>query len=120
MTFGEDAVKQQDQAAEKLREARALIEQGWTQGEYARGKSGRKAHPVGRYARCFCAVGALGAANRHWPHAGMVGLKYLNVAIGRMSVGESLVFDWNDVEWRTQAQVLAAFDRAIELAEQSA
>lgn len=103
--------------ADKLRKARALIERGWTQGEYARGKSGRQADPIGRHARCFCAVGALGAANRHWPHGGMIGLKELNSAVGFPSEGESQILDWNDAEWRTQAEVLAAFDRAISLAD---
>jgi hypothetical protein len=50
----------------------------------------------------------------------MTGLRELNSAIGRPSFGESQVLYWNDAAWRTQAEVLAAFDRAIELAEQSA
>src|SRR5690349_9487987 len=96
--------------ADKLREARALIAKGWTQGEYARGKSGRRADPTRRYAVCFCAVGAIGAANKHWPYACMDGLQELNAAIGSHGAGESRILDWNDVEWRTQAEVLAAFD----------
>jgi hypothetical protein len=106
--------------ADKLDEARALIEKGWCQGEYARGKSGRKADPTGRYAACFCAVGALGAANRQWPWGGMLGLSELNAAIGSFRQGEVPILDWNDIEWRTQAEVIEAFRKAAELARAEA
>lgn len=96
--------------ADKLREARALIERGWTQEYYARGKSGKGVDALGRHAVCFCATGALRRVNRiEWDNCEERGL--LRKAVGRN------IIDWNDHPKRTQAEVLAAFDKAIELAE---
>jgi hypothetical protein len=44
--------------------------------------------------------------------------KVLQSAVGTSYAGG--VANWNDAPERTQAEVLAAFDRAIELAEQEA
>jgi hypothetical protein len=101
--------------ATKLREARALIERGWTQEAFARGKSGRVVVPNGRAAVCFCAVGAIKRYD-HWCYDLVA--KPLATAIGVKGV--TGIYDWNDAPERTQADVLAAFDRAIELAEQEA
>jgi hypothetical protein len=103
----------------KLREARALIERGWTQGEYARDKTGRSVDFLRHDATCVCAAGAVGAANGHWPTSSLPGMRFLSLAVGGDG-DESDVLQWNDAPERTQADVLAAFDRAIELAEQEA
>jgi hypothetical protein len=87
----------------KLREARALIERGWTQGLFS--KDG-----------CYCAAGAILALGvdtynpltRQFAELSGVGTTALDVV------------RWNDNYLRTQTDVLAAFDRAIELAEQEA
>lgn len=104
--------------ADKLREARALIERGWCQKDYARGKSGRTVSPKGRAARCYCAMGAIGHANHSWPCALLPGVRELVCAVtGFADADEVTILNWNDAPERTQDEVLAAFDRAIELAE---
>lgn len=85
--------------AEVLREARALID---TPEKWTKGYRGER----------LCAVAAIAsAAPRDWLPA-----KYaLNRALGRE---ESVVlYRWNDDPATTHADVLAAFDRAIALAE---
>lgn len=98
--------------ADNLRRARALIESGWTQKEYARGKSGRGVNELGNAPVCFCALGAIRrVTRREWDNTEEA--KALRAAI----LGRDII-DWNDAPRRTQADVLAAFDKAIELAEQ--
>lgn len=85
-------------AADKLREARKLIKRGWCQNHYA--KNGK-----------CCIRGALdvvgGGGN------GTTLAKLMGEAIG-----DHQLCMWNDAAGRTKAEVLAAFDRAIALAEQ--
>jgi hypothetical protein len=103
--------------AEKLREARALIAKGWTQGEFARTKTGRKTPPKSPSATCFCASGAVIRATGA---AGVAeGLFSQEFRVLRQAVRGNVVI-WNDAPERTQAEVLQAFDRAIELAESQA
>jgi hypothetical protein len=98
--------------AGKLREARALIERGWCKEAYARGTSGRKVNSQGRSAVCFCAVGAINRVGKYgWDFSPERDL--LKRVVGYDPI------DWNDAPERTQAEVLAAFDKAIELAEAS-
>jgi hypothetical protein len=80
--------------ATKLREARKLIKRGWTQGEWHRNG-------------CVCSLSAL-----HKTRAPQVADETLRRVIGHRSI-----IAWNDAPGRTQAEVLAAFDKAIELAE---
>jgi hypothetical protein len=109
-----------NQVADKLREARALIERGWVQKDYARSKSGKVVDPANsRSATCWCAAGAIGRVNGRWPNSGLLGMEQLSRAIGGDG-HEADILTWNDAPERTQAEVLAAFDRAIELAEASA
>jgi hypothetical protein len=103
-------------AADKLRKARALIERGWTQGQYARGEQGSGIDFLKRKAVCFCAAGAIGAANKQWPNSQLPGMKYLSLAVGGDG-DEPDVLHWNDAPERSQAEVIAAFDKAIALAE---
>jgi hypothetical protein len=106
--------------ADKLREARALIERGWTQGEYARRKDGAPASILSRELFCYCAAGAVAAgAGYKYPSSIVPGMRELSLAVGGDG-DESDILNWNDAPERTQAEVLAAFDKAIELAEQSA
>lgn len=76
-----------------LTEARELVSKGWVQGEYERDG-------------CYCLVGAINEV-RGDSHG------YAE-AIGTMFklIGNSLS-DWNDMPERTQAEVVAAFDKAI-------
>jgi hypothetical protein len=99
--------------ADKLAEARKLIERGWTQGQYARGKSGKAVDEHGRHAVCFCALGALRrATGNYWDNGPETRL--LRSAIG----SKKDVIDWNDAKRRTQAQVIEAFKRAEQIARE--
>jgi hypothetical protein len=102
-------------AAEKLDEARVLIERGWTQGEYARGEKGSSVDYLKDKATCFCAAGAIGAVNKHWPTSSLPGMRYLSLAVGGDG-DEADVLNWNDAPERTQAEVVEAFRKAAELA----
>lgn len=102
--------------ADKLREARALIERGWTQGQYARDVHGEGTDFLKHEAVCFCAAGAIGAANEHWPNSGLPGMALLSLAVGGDGT-ETDILIWNDAKERSHAEVLAAFDQAIQLAE---
>jgi len=102
-----------------LSEAADLLEKpgAWTQGEYARGKSGR---PVKRrYAAvCFCALGAIDAAHGETDIGNEVDVEaarfVTSVAVPER-VGNLAL--WNDAPERTQAEVVDAFRRAAALAK---
>ncbi len=98
--------------ADKLDEARNLIERGWAQGEYALDASGRGLfafkddpfQPVKWSASgALRQVGAGGFANR---------------AVIRAAGGR--IVDWSDAPERTQAEVVEVFRKAAELARQGA
>jgi hypothetical protein len=94
----------------RLREARTLIERGWTQHAPARTAAGIPVWGGEKSAVCWCTVSALCQA-----HA--------SFTVFREAIGISFdtgIAEWNDAPERTQAEVLVAFDKAIELAEQSA
>lgn len=90
--------------ADKLREAKALIERGWTQGVSMRDAKGAVCLPP--EAVCWCAYGAMTATDAPIPAYDI---------LDEVMDGEMVTF--NDKRGRTQAEVLAAFDKAIELAE---
>lgn len=89
-----------------LRGGKALVEQKWIKGRYTDGQDG------------FCMLGAVEFSARtllgHPGHVGFVGepIRCLHQAIG--SMWPPL---WNDDPRREKSEVLAAFDRAIEIAE---
>ena len=91
--------------ADKLREARALIERGWTRGESCR--DGR-----------VCSLGALALVMRGDPNAALYGRDYRAISrIFEQIIGEDVTLcEWNDRQ-PSKKPVLAAFDKAIELAE---
>lgn len=84
--------------ADKLREARKLIERGWCQGEAQIGHQ-------------FCILGACGWAS------GDSDLYFDMREPLQKATGCEALSRWNDAPERTQAEVLAAFDKAIQLAE---
>lgn len=97
-----------------LRKARELIARpgGWTQGASARDARGGVVSIAKDTATCFCTLGSLGAA------AAVTGFLYWSARDAfrlaneeAMEVGIAL---WNDAPERTQADVVAAFDKAIE------
>jgi hypothetical protein len=95
--------------ADKLREARKLIERGWCRNIQAMDKLGRDVDPHDPEAVCWCVYGALGAVDAINDDNVLRPLK--------RAVGSPQLANWNDASERTQAEVLAAFDKAIELAE---
>lgn len=96
--------------ADTLRAARALIEQPerWTTTYLARNKQGRITGHASEDAVCWCAIGAIYKVTTDDPSP------YLDVL--RRITGNDLS-GFNDS--RTHAEVLDAFDRAIEIAEKS-
>lgn len=95
-------------ALEILTAARAKVAQGWTQRRYSTVIGGK---------RCFCAVGALIEVAPDYgaiEHRGAVDL--LTVAATGFAMNSAV--HWNDAPGRTRAEVLAAFDKAIDLAKE--
>lgn len=90
---------EQNETASILRRARALIDrpEKW-------GQLGLRLRPG------LCALGAI------WTEAGAEKFDQAYPYIGR-AVGHLDIARWNDHPSRTHAEVLVAFDRAIELAE---
>jgi hypothetical protein len=97
--------------ADKLREARALVERGWTQNVFARTADGNATYVENAEAVCFCTIGALYHVKAPFGRS----YSLLERAIGRGAVGS--IAGWNDRACRKQRDVLAAYDKAIELAE---
>ena len=89
---------------EALKAARERIADpsSWTQGSAARDHKGVERAPDDDDATCWCAWGACWIASKH-----NGALEELGEAMGTMSIGE-----FNDSH--THAEVLAAFDKAIE------
>lgn len=117
-------------AVEVLTEARELITppERWTRGWYARDAEGREVDATDPNAVCFCSIGALcRAEGRFEPGVSPVATEYLIEATG--SEDTFGILDFNDGKlpdpWSKprhaparHRKVLAAFDRAIELANQ--
>jgi hypothetical protein len=96
-----------------LQEARALVEQGWTQGPY---------HAVVDGMDCYCALGAIYTvvglpclSHRANAHRGAQGA--LDWAAKRVSHGKTAsAIVYNEQPGRTKEQVLHLFDVALEIA----
>ena len=108
-----------------LRAARDLIARGWTQEFLAVDDFGRPAGPAWSPDACaWCSTGAVLAVSRSWymrdyGHA-IVALH--DTIFDGEGVRENLCRDlevWNDDRDRTQAEVLAAFDKAIATIERA-
>jgi hypothetical protein len=97
---------------EVLIAARAKIEQGWCQGYKARSSEGLPINPQSRYATQWCMIGSLAAVcgDSTWTRY----RGFLANALGSPGVE---VADYNDDLCRTKEDVLAVFDKAIQLAE---
>jgi hypothetical protein len=105
--------------ATKLREARALIERGWVQTTYACATTGKQeAFATASMARSMkpWSAGALDDCQ----DATTEYEEMLARAIGYDPLFTARFMNGTTLPERTQADVLAAFDRAIELAEQEA
>ena len=94
--------------AEVLADARALVAEGWCQGEL------EVIDPDPAVPNRYCPIGAIlaaapgdGAAEPSWPGAAA------RAALRDANGIEGSLAEWNDAPGRTQAQVLEAFDRAV-------
>ena len=93
---------------EVLKAARAKIEQGWCQGSYARNAMNEKVLYRSVDACRWCAMGAI---------VSLGGVDWITAAdVIKQANAIEVIPKWNDAPNRTQAEVLAAFDKAIELA----
>ena len=95
-----------------------LLEQGWCQGAYARGKSGRQIDEHSKSAVCFCIQGGInkiardiGNDSRQDMRAALAytltrelqdGLPNLNAHVTHVYVSESELASWNDTPGRTK------------------
>lgn len=105
-----------------LRDAHKLLERGWCQGSMARDGSGTVVASHDKQACSWCASGALRTAASA---ATAIGDRFertdaLDKArwLLRRETGAVYISEWNDAPGRTQAEVLAAVDRAAALGEQ--
>src|ERR1700757_269153 len=98
--------------ADALREARSLIEKPgtWIQNHFARDVNGEYVDSDDELAVSWCAAGACLRAAHAYGRSILSLLSYLEPGCDLTT--------WNDHLERTHEEVLAAFDRAIELASQ--
>jgi hypothetical protein len=95
--------------SEVLKAAKAKLEQGFTQGEYARDALGCGTTAASSEAVCWCSLGAIDAvADMLSPE----GDRAVDALSGRM---DGWIPSFNDTH--TKEEVLAKFDEAIALAE---
>lgn len=98
---------------EHLKKMRDLLAKGWTQGALARNRSGRKVRVKSNKAASFCIMGAHYHVRRMT--SGKTMLDALFIAAVELNIPS--LTSWNDARNRTQSEVLALIDRAIEIAE---
>jgi hypothetical protein len=94
---------------EVLRKARGLIEKGWCQGVYAKDENGKPCDPNSAAAESFCVYGAL----RRWAQRYSDEYDAATDRLGEEPECQHGISLFNDHEDRTQAEVLALFDRTI-------
>lgn len=98
---------------EILTAARDLVARGWCQGTMARTRHGCPTAWTLPDAASFCSVGAVqAAAGASEGESVYEAFEFFADVIDRARIPK-----WNDAPGRTQAEVVAAFDRAIELAK---
>lgn len=90
-------------------------EGAWTQHVLARSALGFRVPPNSPTATCWCLRGALSSVSRPGPNRSQGELEIRAVLVLAKLLGGHLhVWHWNDAPGRTQAEVLALLDRAIE------
>lgn len=95
----------------QLQTARDVLAGGhWCKGAYALAEGGYSVSPASPKAVKFCMLSALSQQSDNALHDCT---PYLRAAVNR---NDLMLIQWNDGEHRTLAQVLKAFDKAIELA----
>jgi hypothetical protein len=98
--------------------ARGYVEKGWTQGWVAADKGGQRVDYRDEDAVCWCSLGAIWRAVEDLCPAGVRSwMEREAEEVVEKAIGNEYIGDWNDADGRTKGEVLAAFDRAIELAK---
>jgi hypothetical protein len=100
---------------EALKAARAKIEkpENWTKCTFARDRCGIPVSSISGYAVCWCSGGAVLSATKSGPiQAAVIAMNYLDY------VTDGNFVSFNDAPKRKHEEVLAAFDKAIALAEE--
>lgn len=102
-------------ASEILRAAKARIStpDRWTQGASARNAFGLHVTPFSEHATCYCGYGAIWSIKNHGVLRHESSETYLSLSVGRHFPY------YNDEPGRTHEEVMAAFDKAIQLAEEA-
>jgi peptidoglycan/LPS O-acetylase OafA/YrhL len=100
-----------------VRSARTRVASGWCQGEDARDAAGAPVEFWGEDARAWSLLGALVAPSHPTPLREVV-VPLAEVAAAVVVVADVMrtasLKDWNDAPGRTQEQVVAALDAALE------
>ena len=110
---------------EILEEAKQiLVKKGWTQRSMARDKAGHMISTRDSGAAAFCSLGAIHKATLNFgldpwrayrvSGQGIGTAERAERAIEAFITSESSIADWNDSGFRTKAEVLSVFDKAIE------
>lgn len=92
-----------------LRQARERVASGWCQRWLAVDSRGHPIHYSDPNACEFCAMGAISVSGNKID-------SYFAFDLLRTAIGNESIATWNDDPFRTQRQVVDAFDKAIELA----
>lgn len=87
------------------------VKRGWTQGMFAANEAGQPCHTGLGGATAWCASGAVQTASLHEWRAALDALER-HVPAGASNQGDVLVY-YNDAPERTQADIIALFERAI-------
>ena len=97
---------------EALKEVCHLIENGWTQEEYARNKDGGATTTCSPHATCFCLAGAcmrVDQKNKFEINTEQIISRYIR---SKYQIHTTV---WNDKPERTKEEVLALLDEIISL-----
>jgi hypothetical protein len=118
LALAEQAVIEDTPVVRLLREARALIEQGWCQGHAAETARGSHVDSFNSRAVRFCISGALTQASRRT----RASFAMVQAAADELCTAGDInsLVQWNDANGRTQQQVLDLFGYAILGAEAAA
>lgn len=93
---------------EVLRQAREKVASGWTQRAFARNARGEAQSSLTPGAACWCSFGAIHSTDQG--ELGESAIAFFEQAI------KANIVAWNDYSRRKHEEVIAAFDKAIELA----
>lgn len=101
-----------------LKQARVLLERGWTTGKTARNNRGESVSVYDPTACSFCVLGAVWRVGGYVaPLGGRMEDLVRRVVRARVPLGSHAPGTYNDAEGRTKEEILSVIDDAIELAK---